>query len=145
MKLVVLDQDVVIEGALYTAGSLVVVPDGFRAGIRRIVKRQIEREERENRRRFKEHRQPDDNRFLLSVTITGNGVVDVQPSQDDYSEGEPITLTADAAQGWKFSTWQLPGGATPKVNPLVRNLSKDTEIVAVFTDKPNGSAGGKHD
>jgi hypothetical protein len=55
----------------------------------------------------------------LTVNVTGNGSVAVNPDRDVYYCGETITLNALPALGWKLSSWS---GALSGANP-VRTLS----------------------
>ena len=147
MKLVILDADQVIDGTFYEAGMAVVVADGHRAGIRRVVAEQVERAAVSNLARTASATAapPKPTTLFLSVTVEGQGVVIIEPERKEYKRGEKISLTAKPAEKWFFANWLLADGKPSKDNPLIIALETDSKIVAVFTDKPNGSAGGKHD
>jgi uncharacterized repeat protein (TIGR02543 family) len=69
--------------------------------------------------------------LTLSMTISGNGMVDVAPDQVIYSFGEEITLTATADAGWVFTGWS--GDLSGNDNPATVIMTGDRNITATFS------------
>jgi len=75
--------------------------------------------------------------YMLTTTITGtgNGIVAVQPPQDFYVYGDPVTLTAiPAMNGSNFGGWSgdLPADADPLALKLELFMDGDKSIQATF-------------
>ena len=66
----------------------------------------------------------------LDISVVGDGVVQVEPDQATYSEGQQVTLTAAAGADSAFERWS--GGATGSENPLTITLSGSTTVTATF-------------
>ena len=73
--------------------------------------------------------------YNLSLSQVGQGTVSVSKSQ--LKAGESATLTAQAAQGWRFSHWEENGQNLGKQNPLTVTMgTQDRSIKAVFKEIP---------
>ncbi|HMN30143.1 MAG TPA: putative collagen-binding domain-containing protein, partial [Caldilineaceae bacterium] len=67
----------------------------------------------------------------LFVPIVGKGKVSMSPS-GPYTEGQMVTLTANPAAGWSFSSWS--GDFSGVSNPLTITIAADTTITATFSE-----------
>ncbi len=82
-----------------------------------------------------------ENKFLLSVEITGNGsgYVFADPYEfyysydfsERYKEGTSVTLTAEADEDSVFLGWE---GACSGQNPCIVEMTKDKSVKAVFEE-----------
>ena len=73
--------------------------------------------------------------YNLSLSQVGQGTVSVSKSQ--LKPRESATLTAQAAQGWRFSHWEENGQNLGTTNPLTVTMgTQDRSIKAVFTEIP---------
>lgn len=70
----------------------------------------------------------------LTVLVSGHGRVNVNPSANAYSLGQPVTLTAVADQGQSFLSWS--GDASGTQNPLATSMTQSKVITANFTSRP---------
>ena len=69
--------------------------------------------------------------WTLSTSVTGNGIIEKNPAQSTYTDGDYVLLTAKADSGWTFSHWELGiGGST---NPYNLLMNGDKSVRAVFT------------
>ena len=70
--------------------------------------------------------------YTLTTTTTGSGTITRNPNQGSYDEGASVTLTANPASGWEFSSWSgdLSGSTNPET--LVMNSAKS--VTANFTE-----------
>jgi hypothetical protein len=86
----------------------------------------------------------------VSVVVEGEGSVTSVPAGIDtaagqttgeFTEGEPVTLTATAAAGWTFTGWApadaCEGGAA--VNPCVVTATEGLEVTATFDELQAGT------
>ena len=72
--------------------------------------------------------------YNLSLSQEGQGTVSVSKSQ--LKAGESATLTAQAAQGWRFSHWEENAQNLGTTNPLTVTMgTQDRSIKAVFKEK----------
>ena len=69
--------------------------------------------------------------YSLTVTLTGFGMVTVDPVQATYQYGDAVTLTPTADTGWTFTGWS--GDATGSDNPLSYTIVGNTSITGTFT------------
>jgi hypothetical protein len=69
--------------------------------------------------------------YTLTVDVLGNGVVNKDPDQINYTYGEEVELTAVAAAGWSFVNWS--GDVISTTNPLDLVILDDTTLTATFT------------
>ena len=73
--------------------------------------------------------------YNLSLSQDGQGTVSV--SKNQLKPGESATLTAQAAQGWRFDHWEENGQNLGTTNPLTVTMgAQDRSIKAVFTELP---------
>ena len=65
--------------------------------------------------------------YTLDVTIVGQGTVAKEPDQTTYHQGDVVTLTAAAADGWSFGSWSanVVGGKV--------TINGNTTVTATFT------------
>lgn len=75
--------------------------------------------------------------FVLSLTTSGAGTVDLNPPGGVYADGTPVTLTANPAAGWEFFGWS--GDLSGATNPAIVVMDGDKDIHAIFT-QPGGVA-----
>ena len=74
--------------------------------------------------------------YGLNLTKEGEGAVSVSPLKSQFSVDETVTLTARAAQGWRFDHWE-ENGQNVTENPLTITMgTQDRSIKAVFTELP---------
>lgn len=66
----------------------------------------------------------------LTVSIEGEGSVDISPDQADYPHLSMVTLTAVGTSDFAFSNWS--GDASGNTNPLVVTMDADITITAKF-------------
>ena len=72
--------------------------------------------------------------YNLNLSQVGQGTVSV--SKNQLKSGESTTLTARAAQGWRFDHWE-ENGQNVTENPLTITMgTQDRSIKAVFTELP---------
>ncbi len=73
----------------------------------------------------------------LDVETTGMGSVQIDPDQSgDYQYGDFVTLTAVPVEGWVFDKWEGDVQGPEQKNPAVFELTEDTEVTAVFKERP---------
>ena len=73
--------------------------------------------------------------YNLSLSQVGQGTVSV--SKNQLKPGESATLTAQAAQGWRFDHWEENAQNLGATNPLTVTMgTQDRSIKAVFTEIP---------
>jgi len=73
--------------------------------------------------------------YTLTVNVVGAGTVAVDPDLPSYEEGQEVTLTATADEGWVFSGWSGALGGT--ANPATITMVADTEVTAAFDPDPD--------
>ncbi len=66
----------------------------------------------------------------LSVASFGFGSIDVVPDQEQYADGQIVTLTATGSSQWFLSSWA--GDYVGNENPLVLTMQSDMSIVGLF-------------
>ena len=72
--------------------------------------------------------------YNLNLSQEGQGIVSV--SKNQLKPGESATLSAQAAQGWRFDRWEENGQNLGTTNPLTVTMgSQDRSIKAVFKEK----------
>ena len=72
--------------------------------------------------------------YNLNLSQEGQGTVSV--SKNQLKAGESATLTAQAAQGWRFSHWEENAQNLGTTNPLTVTMgTQDRSIKAVFKEK----------
>ncbi len=78
-------------------------------------------------------------RYTLTTTTSGNGLVSASPAAADYAAGDVVALTAVPDPGWEFSAWSGSVGGT--TNPVTTTITADQTITATFTPIPNYTVG----
>ena len=68
--------------------------------------------------------------YKLSISVIGQGSYEVVPAKSEYEEGETVTITASAENGWGFRSWE--GSIISDKNPLLLTMDRDKTIRAVF-------------
>ncbi len=66
----------------------------------------------------------------LTVQITGQGSVAIDPPSGTYSGGTVVTLTATPVEGWSFDHWE--GALRTTANPVALTMDADKQVTAVF-------------
>lgn len=79
--------------------------------------------------------------FSLTITVTGNGTVSSNPSQETYETGSMVGLTAKADSGWKFSRWE--NGLSGTFNPTLIQMDDNKTVKAVFVKNSSGEGEGE--
>ncbi|UCC29238.1 MAG: S8 family serine peptidase, partial [Phycisphaerales bacterium] len=69
--------------------------------------------------------------YVLTVNITGQGDVALDPLGGVYAVGTLVELTAQTAYGWAFDHWE--GDLTGSDNPETVVMDEDKAVTAVFT------------
>jgi regulation of enolase protein 1 (concanavalin A-like superfamily) len=68
----------------------------------------------------------------LSVNVNGSGSVTMDPSQNEYSPGQVVSLTAAAGEGSYFSGWS--GDLSGSDNPVTFTIQSSMTITATFAE-----------
>jgi len=73
--------------------------------------------------------------LTVSVGPAGGGTVALEPSQspDGYTEGTQVTVTAVAADGYRFDHWS--GDLSGSDNPVTVTMTAAKEVVANFAKR----------
>jgi len=76
--------------------------------------------------------------YVLDVDVDppGAGVVGSYPSVAEVSDGDWVTLTATAADGWEFAGWD--GDIVAAESTMTFELIDDTSLTAVFVESTAG-------
>ncbi len=69
--------------------------------------------------------------YSLTVNITGNGSVTLNPDKPSYVYGETVQLTANPAAGWNFNSWS--GDLNQSSNPATITIDGDKTVTATFS------------
>ncbi len=67
---------------------------------------------------------------MLTLAVTGNGSVNPATGQHQYNDGEQVSVTATANEGWHFDHWS--GDLSGNTNPATITMSTDKSVTAVF-------------
>jgi hypothetical protein len=76
------------------------------------------------------------NSYTLTVNVTGQGNVALNPVGPTYPSGTSVTLTATAASGWRFDHWA--GALTGATNPATVVMDANKTVTAVFVQATGG-------
>ena len=70
--------------------------------------------------------------YTLSIDITGQGTTSPETGSHTYGEGEPVEITAEAADGWEFKEWtgDCSGSGDCEVT-----MDEDKQVNAVFEEE----------
>ena len=74
------------------------------------------------------------NQYALTVNVTGQGTVALDPPGGTYSHGTTVQLTANAAGGWQFDHWS--GALNGPANPTTILMDGPKSVTAVFVLAP---------
>ena len=69
--------------------------------------------------------------YTLTVSVTGQGSVTLNPPGGSYDPGTTVTLTAVPAAGWQFDHWS--GALSGSANPATLVMNANQMVTAVFT------------
>lgn len=70
-------------------------------------------------------------KFILTVSSTGSGVVEVEPELSEYDSGSTVTVTARTVNGATFESW---GGALTSANQQeILTITGNTNLTAAFS------------
>ncbi len=70
--------------------------------------------------------------YDLTINIDGEGSTDPAEGTHTYEEGEEVTITASAADGWEFVEWT--GDESGTETDITVTVDEDMEITAVFEE-----------
>jgi hypothetical protein len=73
-----------------------------------------------------------DTSFVITVEISGQGQVAVDPDLPRFSPGDTVTLTAMPTAGWYF--WGWSGDTSGATNPLIFAVTHDYHVIANFEE-----------
>ncbi|MFO8110628.1 MAG: hypothetical protein R6U17_08975 [Thermoplasmata archaeon] len=79
---------------------------------------------------FEEEQVPEE--FDLTIEVDGQGTTDPEEGSHTYEEGTEVTITATAADGWKFVEWT--GDATGTPASIDVTMTEDMTVTAVFEE-----------
>jgi pectate lyase len=68
--------------------------------------------------------------FTLTTSVTGQGTITRNPNATSYPAGTVVTLTANAASGFRFDSWS--GNLAGTANPTTITMSANRSVVANF-------------
>ena len=68
--------------------------------------------------------------YTLFSTVTGNGLLSMEPQKESYPAGSTVTFTAKPASGWEFAGWS--GSVTGTANPLALTMDANKSVLATF-------------
>lgn len=68
--------------------------------------------------------------YTLLSTVTGNGLLSMEPQKESYPAGSTVTFTAKPASGWEFAGWS--GSVTGTANPLALTMDANKSVLATF-------------
>lgn len=68
--------------------------------------------------------------YTLTMSVTGQGSVTLDPPGGTYLSGETVTLTASPNAGWHLAQWE--GDLTGAVNPVQITMDASKTITAAF-------------
>jgi endoglucanase len=73
--------------------------------------------------------------YTITTAVTGSGSISLSPAGGTYAEGTAVTITANAATGYRFSNWS--GSITGATNPVTITLNSNISVTAHFTQTPD--------
>ncbi len=71
-----------------------------------------------------------ENTCTLTTSVNGEGKVFVDPPQDKFIQGSPISLTAEPEDGWAFDFWSGDIIGTNDQKSII--IRKDLNVIANF-------------
>lgn len=73
-------------------------------------------------------------RYVIEREVVGNGSIVLDPNQEQYGEGDVVTVTAVADPGWRFLRWEE--ALTTSTNPAQLEILGPVLLRAVFEEPP---------
>jgi endoglucanase len=70
--------------------------------------------------------------YILNVTVSGSGSVELTPSGGLYEQGTQVTLLALPDDGWNFANWS--GDLTGTDSLITITMDSDKDVAANFTE-----------
>jgi hypothetical protein len=70
--------------------------------------------------------------YTLSVTVNGQGTIDLDPPGGIYEEETQVSLTANSGFGWYFTKWE--GDLSGSVNPSTILMNRNKSVTAIFKE-----------
>ncbi len=80
--------------------------------------------------------------YSVTVTTDGNGTASASPASG--TKGTEVTLTAEPAEGYQFSEWQVLSGGVSVTDNKFTIGTANVEVKAVFTDYTYTGEGQDH-
>ena len=81
-----------------------------------------------------------DEKYKLTLEVSGQGTYEVIPVKGEYDEGESVTLSAYPNSPWKFNKWE--GSILSHNNPLQLIMDGNKTIQLIFSVPYNPSISG---
>ncbi|KYK32259.1 MAG: hypothetical protein AYK22_01910 [Thermoplasmatales archaeon SG8-52-3] len=72
-------------------------------------------------------------KYILTINITGNGSVLISPNLSYYLFGSVVNFTAQPDEGWNFDSWE--GNLSGNENPISILIDDNKNITAVFSEQ----------
>ncbi|NVJ45972.1 MAG: hypothetical protein HWE07_02560, partial [Cytophagia bacterium] len=70
--------------------------------------------------------------YTLTTSVVGEGIIIRDPNQNQFLDGNTVSLNPIPAEGWSFVQWS--GDATGSDNPLQLTMDADKQVVAEFVE-----------
>ncbi|MDF2157820.1 HYR domain-containing protein [Algoriphagus sp. CAU 1675] len=70
--------------------------------------------------------------YTLTTSVVGEGIIVRDPNQNQFLDGNTVSLNPIPAEGWSFVQWS--GDATGSDNPLQLSMDADKQVVAEFVE-----------
>ncbi len=77
--------------------------------------------------------------YDLTINLEGKGSTDPSEGTHTYQEGEEVTITATADEGWNFKEWT---GTEETGEEITISMDEDKEITATFEEDDGDDGGG---
>ncbi|MCA0985193.1 tetratricopeptide repeat protein [Halobacillus yeomjeoni] len=71
--------------------------------------------------------------FSIDSSHEGEGAVWINPNEEEYSEGDTVTIEAKSSEGWEFIHWE--GDLSGAPNPATVTIEEDLAFKAIFEQK----------
>lgn len=81
------------------------------------------------------------NTYGLEISITGQGTISRDPEKAGYTDGEIVTLTAAAIDGWHFDHWTGPV-EDPAASTTTILMNANQTVTATFVEDGDDDGGG---
>lgn len=70
--------------------------------------------------------------YPITITIFGNGIVDIEPQLELYPHGTQVTLTPKPSEGWRFFEWG--GDLDGTIVPTQITVENEMNIIVNFSE-----------